>query len=130
VHDTVAYNYRLPNINAALGVAQMEYLDKLIENKIETAAQYREFFLNKEIKYFSMPVNSNSNYWLNTILLKDKNERDAFLEYTNSNGVMTRPAWKLINKLVMYKNCESNHLYNSNWFEERIVNIPSSYRGK
>lgn len=130
VHDTVAYNYRLTNINAALGVAQMEYLDKVIKNKRETAAYYREFFLNKKINYFSEPVNSKSNYWLNTILFETKNERNFFLEFSNANGIITRPAWRLINKLIMYKNSQSDDLYNSNWFEERAVNIPSSYRGK
>ena len=130
VHDIIAYNYRLTNLNAALGVAQMEYIDKVIKNKRETATQYREFFLNKEIKYFSEPANSKSNYWLNSILLRNKNERDSFLKYTNSNGVMTRPVWRLLNKLIMYKDCQTDDLCNSNGLEKRVINIPSSYRGK
>lgn len=128
VHDTVAYNYRLTNVNAALGVAQMEYLDKLLANKRETAMLYKEFCMNRAIDFLDEPANSKSNFWLNAILLKNKNERDTFLDFANSNGVMTRPVWRLMNKLEMYKDCQTGNLDNAIYLEERVVNIPSSYR--
>ena len=128
IHDVIAYNYRMTNVNAALGVAQMEYFDKIIKNKRETADYYRKFFHDKEIKFFTEPENSYSNYWLNVIQLKDRLERDDFLEYTNSNNVKTRPIWRLMNKLEMYKNCQSGNLDNAIWLEDRVVNIPSGYR--
>lgn len=128
VHDIVAYNYRLTNLNAALGVAQMEYIDEIIANKRETAKLYSDFFSNQGIKFFTEPMDTISNYWLNTIVLNDFAEREEFLRFTNDNGIMTRPAWRLMNKLEMYKDCQKGNLDNSEWFEERIVNIPSSYR--
>jgi dTDP-4-amino-4,6-dideoxygalactose transaminase len=128
VHDQIAYNYRLTNLNAAIGVAQMEQLDKFLENKRQTAKMYQEFFNGSDIKFFDEPQNTKSNFWLNTILLKDLKERNEFLEYTNDNGVMTRPIWRLMNKLEMYKTCQTGNLDNSKWFEERVVNMPSGYR--
>ncbi len=130
VHDIVAFNYRLTNVNAALGVAQMEYIEKIIENKRETASSYKDFFINRDIKFFTEPAKSKANYWLNTIQLNDRNERDAFLGFTNSNGVVTRPVWRLMNKLKMYKNFQAGNLENAEWLEDRIVNIPSSYSMK
>ena len=129
VHDTVAYNFRLTNVSAALGVAQMEYSDKILFNKKETANLYKKFFIDSEIDFFTEPKDSSSNYWLNVIQLKNRNERDKFLEYTNSNGVMTRPIWRLMSKLEMYKNCQCGNLDNAEWLEDRMVNIPSGYRG-
>lgn len=128
VHDEVAYNYRLTNVNAAIGVAQMEQLKNFLTNKRETANGYKEFFKNLAIKFFNEPEKSKSNFWLNSILLNDIEERNKFLEYTNDNGVMTRPIWRLINELEMYKNCQTGNLDNSEWLEDRVVNIPSSYR--
>jgi perosamine synthetase len=128
VHNEIGYNYRLTNVNAALGVAQMEYLDIILQNKKETSIMYKNFFKNLEVKYITEPENSNSNYWLNVIHLKDRNEREAFLEFTNKNGVMTRPVWRLMNKLEMYKNCRTGELSNSFWLEDRVVNIPSGFR--
>ena len=130
VHDIVAFNYRLTNVNAALGVAQMEYIEKIIENKRKTASFYKDFFINRDIKFFTEPAKSKANYWLNTIQLNDRNERDAFLGFTNSNGVVTRPVWRLMNKLKMYKNFQAGNLENAEWLEDRIVNIPSSYSMK
>ncbi len=127
-HDGVAYNYRLTNISAAIGVAQMEYLNKILLNKRETAKLYEEFFRNTEIKFFIEPKNSASNYWLNVVQLKDIFERDKFLEATNNNGIMTRPVWRLMNKLIMYKVCQIGNLDNANWLEDRVVSIPSTYR--
>lgn len=128
VHDEVGYNYRMPNINAALGCAQMEELKRFIESKRELAEKYSEFFDKIGIKFFTEPEGAKSNYWLNTIILKDMTERDSFLEYSNSKGIMTRPVWTLMNRLEMYKDCQSTSLENSVWIEERAVNIPSSAR--
>lgn len=128
IHDTVAYNYRLTNVGAALGVAQMEYLSQILENKRETAKLYHDFFKETSIRFFTEPQNAKSNYWLNVVLLKDRKERDEFLDYTNENNVMTRPIWRLMNKLEMYKNCQTGNLDNSLVLEDRVVNIPSSYR--
>ena len=128
IHDKVAYNYRLTNLNAAVGVAQMENLKKILQNKRETAKLYAKFFKNFDIKFISEKERTTANYWLNCISLKNRTERDKFLEETNSNGVMTRPIWRLMNKLEMYKNCQTGDLSNAEWLENRIVNIPSGYR--
>jgi dTDP-4-amino-4,6-dideoxygalactose transaminase len=128
VHDEIAYNYRLPNINAALLVAQMENLDKFLDSKRQLSKIYEEFFSTKEIDFIFEPRNSNSNYWLQAVLLKDKTKRDEFLKYTNENGVMTRPIWKLMNELEMYKDCQATSLENAKFLEQRVVNIPSSVR--
>lgn len=129
VHDHIGYNYRMPNINAALGCAQMENLDRYVENKRETAERYKLFFqTTSSIEFFSEPEDCRSNYWLNAVLLPDKTARDEFLAYTNDHGVMTRPVWGLMNKLPMFEHCETDDLKNTRWFEERVVNIPSSVR--
>lgn len=129
VHDHIGYNYRMPNINAALGCAQLENLDRYIENKRETAQIYTNFFKNiPDITFFTEPENCRSNYWLNVIILKDKIAQQEFLEYTNNHGVMTRPVWELMNRLDMFQHCESDGLKNTEWLADRIVNIPSSVR--
>ncbi|MDL2215354.1 LegC family aminotransferase, partial [Dysgonomonas sp. OttesenSCG-928-M03] len=129
VHDYIGYNYRMPNINAALGCAQMENLEMILKNKRETASIYKTYFAdNSDINFFEEPKDCISNYWLNAVILKDKESRDKFLEVTNDNGVMTRPIWALMNKLEMFKDCQTDDLTNTFWFEERVVNIPSSVR--
>lgn len=129
VHDEVGYNYRMPNLNAALLVAQLESLDKFVENKKELALKYDDFFKNiDDIQFIKQPKNSSSNYWLQTVKLKDKKQRDNFLEFTNKNGVMTRPIWKLMSELEMFKDCQKEDLKNAKYLEQRIVNIPSSVR--
>lgn len=126
VHDETGYNYRMPNINAALLVAQMEQLEKFLANKRETAKEYEKFFATIEgIDFIKEPKNASSNYWLNAVLLKDKEARDAFLKETNSKGVMTRPIWKLMNELKMFKNMQCANLDNAKYLEQRVVNIPS-----
>jgi len=125
-HDMVGYNYRMPDINAALLLAQLEKLNDFINNKRELANKYEDFFRDRDCDFFKEPKNSKSNYWLNSIILKNKNYKDKFLEETNSNGVMTRPIWTLINNLPMFKNAQCHNLNNSNWLYERVVNIPSS----
>ncbi|MCX7698788.1 MAG: LegC family aminotransferase, partial [Candidatus Goldbacteria bacterium] len=84
IHDEIGYNYRMPNVNAAIGVAQMEKITEFLENKRETAKKYEEFCKEHEILFVSEPEGARSNYWLNAIILKDREERDAFLEYSNS----------------------------------------------
>lgn len=128
IHDEVGYNYRLPNINAALGYAQMEYIDKVIENKRETALAYKNFFKEIGVDFFEEPNQARSNYWLNAIIWGDGNEKEEFLSYTNKNSVTTRPIWRPMHKLTMYKNCFSVDLKNTEWLVERVVNIPSGYR--
>lgn len=131
VHDHIGYNYRMPNINAALGCAQLENLDRYVENKRETARIYADFFKNvPDITFFTEPENCRSNYWLNVVMLKDKAVQQEFLEYTNDHGVMTRPVWELMNRLEMFKQCETDGLKNTEWLADRIVNIPSSVRLK
>lgn len=125
-HDMVGYNYRMPNINAALLVAQLEKLEDFIRSKRNLAKKYEEFFKSTKYNFFKEPENCRSNYWLNSIICKDKNERDQFLEKTNSCGVMTRPIWTPMNKLPMFKNAQHCDLKNSEWLFQRIVNIPSS----
>jgi perosamine synthetase len=128
-HDEIGYNYRMPNLNAALACAQLEKLNSFINNKRELSDIYLEFFKDsKSIDLKREIEGANSNYWLNTVILKDKTERDTFLEETNSNGVMTRPIWKLMNRLEMFKNCPKSDLSNAEWLEDRVVNIPSSVR--
>jgi len=126
LHDDIGYNYRMPNLNAALGCAQMENLDTFIQKKREIAKRYRKFFESINISFFKEPEESYSNYWLNAIFLKDRLERDSFLEYTNRQGVRTRPAWKLMNNLPMFQNCLKGDLSNANVLENTLVNIPSS----
>ncbi len=128
VHDYVGYNYRLPNLNAALACAQMEKLDEFISNKRILAHQYKKLFEGSEIKFMSEPENSFSNYWLNSILLKNREERNAFLTFSNDKKVMTRPAWTLMNKLEMFKNCICENIDNAVDIENRLVNLPSSVK--
>lgn len=129
VHDHIGYNYRMPNINAALGCAQLEHLDEFIASKREVAKEYAAFFKNMDgIDFFEEPEDCFSNYWLNVVILKDKAAQLDFLEYTNDHGVMTRPVWELMNRLEMFKDCENDGLKNTVWFAERVVNIPSSVR--
>lgn len=125
-HDEIGYNYRMPNINAALGLAQLEQLEGFLASKRKIAEKYLKFFEKTDIKFITEPENTRSNYWLNCIALKDKIERDDFLKYTNENGLMTRPAWQLMNKLPMFKNCQTKDLKNAIELSKRLVNIPSS----
>lgn len=128
-HDYVGYNYRMPNINAALGCAQLENLDKFIESKRQLALEYAEYFKSVEdIQFFTEPEGTFSNYWLQAVILKDKAAQQDFLQQTNDNGVMTRPIWELMNRLPMFKHCENDGLENTIWFADRVVNIPSSVR--
>lgn len=128
-HDYVGYNYRLPNINAALGCAQMEQLPGFLKKKRDLAARYNRAFQNiKGIKFFTEPPDSKSNYWLNVLLLNevDLEQRNKFLDKANNNGIMTRPAWTLLHKLAMFKDCPRMDLSCAENLEMRLINIPSS----
>ena len=126
VHDEIGFNYRLPNINAALGCAQLESLPRLLESKRAIALSYQKFFANSNINFVSEPINSKANYWLNALILEDKQAREEFLKEMNEAGVMTRPIWRLMNELPMFRDCQSSDLSNAKWLEDRVVNIPSS----
>lgn len=128
IHDEIGYNYRLPNLNAALGCAQMEMLDTILKNKRELADEYEELFSNKNINFIKEPPECKSNYWLNAIILRDKVQRDIFLQESNDMGVMTRPIWTLMHRLKMFKDAQCTELSNALWLEERVVNIPSGVR--
>jgi len=126
VHDEIGYNYRMPNINAALGVAQLESLNFYLEKKRLLATAYNDFFQDKKICFFHEPDHCISNYWLNVLLFDAVEERDQFLTESNNQGVTTRPVWKLMNRLPMFEKCQCADLSNSEWLADRIVNIPSS----
>jgi perosamine synthetase len=159
MHDEVGYNYRMPNINAAIGLAQLEQLPAFLKSKRKIANAYQEFFNNYDFTNndparsvgrsatkppqptqptqpfnpstfhcIPEPPHSSSNYWLNCFLFPTKKERDAFLKYTNENGIMTRPAWRLMNELEMFRECETDALTNARTIADRLVNIPSSVR--
>ncbi len=127
-HDYIAYNYRLTNLAAALGVAQMEQLPGFMESKRALAEKYKAFFSgNEKIEFITEPENAQSNYWLNAIILKDRQQRDELLEQTNKAGIMTRPIWELMNRLPMFKDCQcGDDLNNSEWLADRVVNITST----
>lgn len=128
-HDMIGYNYRLPNINAALGCAQLEQLAGFVEDKRKLAIKYQEAFEDVPgIRIFTEPEFARSNYWLNALILDEENavERDSLLESTNHAGIMTRPLWTLMHKLAMYKDCPRMDLSIAENLERRIINIPSS----
>ena len=126
VHDEVGFNYRLPNINAALGCAQLESINLFVTQKRQLAEEYAQLLKNSHLEFFKEPKNCRSNYWLNTIICHDESQRNELLNYMNSREIMTRPVWTPMNKLPMFKNSISDSLQNTLWLEERIVNIPSS----
>ncbi len=126
VHDEVGYNYRLPNLNAALGCAQMERLPEMLAIKATVAQRYAEFFEGSGVRFVQPIEGATANWWLNAIVLEDEAARDALLEYTNAQGVMTRPIWRLMSRLDMFKHCQHDGLENSHWLEARVVNLPSS----
>ncbi|MFK8060265.1 MAG: LegC family aminotransferase [Polaribacter sp.] len=128
VHNELGYNFRMPNLNAALACAQLEQLNTFLDNKRSLAESYIGFFNNKGIKFRTETSNTKANYWLMCVELEDKRERDLFLKSTNNSNVMTRPIWQLMFRLPMYKDCQRDQQKNALFLEERIVNIPSSVR--
>ena len=128
IHDEIGYNYRMPNINAALGCAQMAKLELYLKDKRDLAEHYKEFFSGSSVQFVDEPENCRSNFWLNAIILESKEHKDIFLKEMNDKKVMVRPIWKLLSTLPMYQHCFSRDLINSKWLEERVVNLPSSVR--
>ena len=128
-HDYIGYNYRLPNINAALGCAQMEQLPGFLTRKRDLAEKYRKALQGIDgIRFFSEPEFAKSNYWLNVLLLSERfsKHRDDLLEETNNLGIMTRPAWTPMHKLTMFKDSSKMDLSVAESLEQRLINIPSS----
>jgi perosamine synthetase len=128
VHDEVGYNFRMPNLNAALACAQLEQLNSFIQNKRSLALEYNTFFKTKGIIFRTELPNTKANYWLMCLQLENKEDRDIFLLETNKNKIMTRPIWQLIFKSPLYSNFQRDAQENAIYLEERIVNIPSSVR--
>ncbi|GFI38997.1 LegC family aminotransferase [Barnesiella sp. CU968] len=130
IHDHIGYNYRMPNINAALGCAQLEEISGFLASKRKTAEIYREFFASEPggIKFMAEPTESVSNYWLNAIAFPTREERDRFLQYSNDHGVMTRPIWELMWHLPMFEHCERDSQTNTVLLADTIVNLPSSVK--
>jgi aminotransferase in exopolysaccharide biosynthesis len=126
VHDEVGYNYRLPNLNAALGCAQLERLENFIVAKRALAINYSYHLRGGSLEFVTEPAECRSNYWLNAVICEGPEHRDALLKATNDQGVMTRPIWALMNHLPMYASCIKGNLSNAEWLESRIVNLPSS----
>lgn len=128
-HDMIAYNYRLCNVNAAILLAGLENLEPFLENKRELAKIYKDFFKNHDkCKFIDEKSNEKSNFWLNTLLFKDENLRNIFLEECLKNNIFVRPIWKSLPSLKAFQNCQSNELINTKNLEKRLVNLPSSVR--
>jgi len=127
-HEEVGFNLRMPSLNAAVGLAQLEYLDRILENKRETAERYHEYFSSIGIETIREPTSCSSNYWLSALVLGSRSERDEFLEYAFDNKVQARPVWTLMHKMSPYRNFARTEMPVAEWFEDRIVNIPSSVR--
>jgi dTDP-4-amino-4,6-dideoxygalactose transaminase len=128
IHDEPGFNYRMPNLNAALGVAQFEKLSLFLQQKRKIAAAYEVFFAETDLTFVKEPSYGRSNYWLNTILAPDRKARDEIIETTNAAKVSTRPLWRLMHKLPMFDGALKGDLTNSEWLEDRIISLPSSAR--
>ncbi len=126
LHDEVGFNYRLPNINAALGCAQLVSIETFIASKRALAGEYAELFQGSNLKFFTEPKNCRSNYWLNTVICSDQRQRDELLSFLNSKKIMARPTWTPMNQLPIYRKAIAGNLQNTKWLNERIVNIPST----
>lgn len=128
-HDRIAYNYRLCNINAAILLAGLENLELFLENKRELAKIYKDFFKNHDkCKFIDEKSNEKSNFWLNTLLFKNENLRNIFLEECLKNNIFVRPVWKSLPSLKAFQNCQSNELINTKKLEKRLISLPSSVR--
>ena len=127
-HDEVGFNYRMPNLNAAIGLAQMEQLPDFINNKRQHSVKYNQWCKDNNVEFVVEPEGACSNYWLNSIILESRQELDDFLVYTNGNKVMTRPVWTPMHRLPMFKYCQRDDLKMTNFLADRLVNIPSSVK--
>lgn len=127
-HDEIGYNYRLPNINAALGCAQLERLDDFLAEKRQLAADYQTCLAGSDLTFITEPSGCRSNYWLNAVLCPDAQARQALLEHSSEQGIMMRPVWRLMPDLPMYRQAPSGDLSQARWLAERLVNLPSGVR--
>jgi perosamine synthetase len=127
-HDEFGYNYRMPNLNAALACAQLESLNGFLADKRDLAAEYAAFFDASEVKFRQELPDTKANYWLMCVELENRAAREEFLKDSNANGIMTRPIWQLMYRLPMYQHCQKDSQANATFLEDRIVNIPSSVR--
>jgi aminotransferase in exopolysaccharide biosynthesis len=125
-HDEPGFNYRLPNLNAALGCAQMEMLPTFLKQKRVLAEQYKTLFSGSDFQFVVEPEYAQSNYWLNAIICPNVDSRNSLLKEANEQGVMTRPIWKLMHRLPMFKNALKGDLSVSEWVEAHLINLPSS----
>ena len=125
-HDEVGYNYRLPNINAALGCAQLERIEEFVAKKRKLASIYEGYFHGSDLQFFTEPKECRSNYWLNAVICSDREHRDILLKTSNAAGVMMRPIWTLMNSLPYLAHCRRGTLKNAEWLQARVVNLPSS----
>ncbi|MGR5070275.1 LegC family aminotransferase [Vibrio alfacsensis] len=125
-HDEPGFNYRMPNLNAALGCAQMEVIEQYLVQKRDLASQYQSFFSGSDIQFVMEPDYAHSNYWLNAIICPDLASREAILRHTNAAGVMTRPIWKLMHRLPMFEGALRGDLSQSEFIEAHLVNLPST----
>jgi len=128
VHDEIGFNFRMPNLNAALACAQLEQLNSFMSNKRDLAQLYQKKFKSLNLSILEEVNEAKSNYWLNGILFENRHQRDEFLKYSNDKGVMTRPVWELMHRLRMFSGGNNAPLPNSEWIADRLVNIPSSVR--
>ena len=126
IHDEVAFNYRLPNLNAALGCAQLEQIENFVASKRALAKQYKSLFARSSMEFFSEPENCRSNYWLSAVICEDRVQRDELLRETNKLGIMTRPVWRLMHHSAMFHKCLKGDLSNAEWLGARVVSLPSS----
>jgi aminotransferase in exopolysaccharide biosynthesis len=125
-HDEAGFNYRMPNLNAALGCAQMEVLDRYLAQKRVLAWHYQGFFEASDFQFVVEPEYAKSNYWLNAVICPSTTARDELLKQTNEAGVMTRPIWQLMHRLPMFKDAPRGDLHQSEHIEAHLINLPSS----
>ncbi|KGK15525.1 LegC family aminotransferase [Vibrio navarrensis] len=125
-HDEPGFNYRMPNLNAALGCAQMEVLERYLAKKRHLAQQYQAFFASSDVTFVVEPEYAQSNYWLNAIICADTQQRNELLEQTNAAGVMTRPIWQLMHRLPMFEQALRGDLTHSEFIEAHLINLPST----
>tara|TARA_X000000368_G_C22960816_1_gene680906 strand:- start:744 stop:1226 length:483 start_codon:yes stop_codon:yes gene_type:complete len=128
-HDKIAFNYRMPNMNAALGISQLDKLQEFLNIKRRIARMYLQFSESNDYHFIKEPEYGKSNYWLNAFILDDEDQRDRFLRETNKSLVMTRAAWNPMHTLSFNKNYQTSSLENTHWLFQRIVNVPSSAKG-
>ncbi|WML88582.1 LegC family aminotransferase [Thiothrix subterranea] len=130
VHDELGYNYRLPNLNAALGCAQLERLEAFVAEKRALAQAYADLLAHSSLQFVVEPEHCRSNYWLNAVICENQQQRDELLKVTNDAGVMSRPIWQLMNQLPMYRHALKGDIPNAEWLAQRVINLPSSIKGQ